>query len=235
MKIEFCYDHNCGSCRKQEVAYFVHQECWKLTRRFPLQDLYMFAKDTYPMFESDNIFDVEATMPIDFVSLTRVAKSDSLSMILQLLSNLPLELRQIIAANCYPSMFFSLFVTNEISCPVLDQIRLDSRPRILDLIYKHNKNLSATFVTIFGTTYISSLEFNAKDGIRIEESKLKGIKFVMGPHGLLALCILYNDGLVSPLLGQCQNGWFGVLYGDDIQNLQVLQDVSLSLNPYPNC
>ncbi|TAQ87055.1 NAD(P)(+) transhydrogenase (Re/Si-specific) [Chlorociboria aeruginascens] len=73
---------------------------------------------------------------------------------------------------------------------------------------------------------IPSLAFdNGVKGIVITKSQ--GIKFVLDLYGIQALSILYADGSTLRWLGDTRNGWFGVIYGNDISRLLDLEYIRL--------
>jgi hypothetical protein len=87
------------------------------------------------------------------------------------------------------------------------------------------KTLYAKSISVWGSSYISSLSFNNAKGISVNRSEIKGVKFMVGHYGLRALSILYVDESTSAWLGDPTSGWIGVLYCTDISHLWILEDV----------
>ena len=141
-----------------------------------------------------------------------------------------------ISTNCTRDLFFSLATVSETSCPLFRAVDRCPARSTIELKYDTTiDTLSAVLLPVFGQRYISSLSFSCDGGILVKGTKIKGIRFMMGPYGLRALSILYLDDTISPWLGEPTNSWMGVMYGSSTRCLHVLRDVrSLSTLPFPS-
>jgi hypothetical protein len=148
---------------------------------------------------------------------------------------LPVEIRSIISAYFVRNLSLSLLAGSETSYMLLNIIDR-SRSDITELECNTMVGtLYAKSISVWGSSYISSLRFDNTKGISVNRSDLKGVRFMVGPYGLRALSILYADDSTSAWLGEPTNGWFGVIYGTDISRLQILKDVRSLMQCLTDC
>jgi hypothetical protein len=165
-------------------------------------------------------------MTIDLSNSTKRIRVDTIiGRGLRIFSRLPAEIRSMISERFVRSQSLSLLTGSETSRMLLEVIGR-SRSDVIELECNTIvETLYAESVSIWGSTYISSLKFNNTKGISINKSEIKGVRFIVGLYGLRALSILYADDSTSAWLGDPTNGWIGVVYGTDISRLQILKDV----------
>lgn len=216
--------------------------------------IYELARSIYPLFNVGDVFADEHRTLMDLRDTdTQDLASTNAANGLKLFLKLPTEIRTMISAVSRPSLMSSLQTVRDISRSLLKHppdVRLLLLPafqrllsslfivrrmppgaakRLLRRIAEHNtiiSSLSTAQTTIFGRQYISSVAFNKPEGISVRTTDFRGIRFTIGRYGLRALSILYADGSTSAWHGDPKNGWMGILYGDDIRDLHVLEDVS---------
>ena len=238
MAIEFCLASECGSCKEGKVAYLVHRVCWRWIRQFnencTALSIYELARSTYPIYELRDAVDGEnSKAATDFPnSINKTQDDTGIGQGLRIFSRLPAEIRSMISALFVRNLSWYLFAGSETSSLLLSTIDR-SRSDVIQLECNTLvETLYAKSISVWGSSYISSLSFNNAKGISVKRSAIKGIKFIVGPCGLRALGILYaddNDNSKSAWLGDPTNGWIGVIYGTDISRLWILKDVRFLL------
>jgi hypothetical protein len=163
---------------------------------------------------------------VDFPNSTNKTKVDTIiGRGLRIFSRMPAEIRSMISARFVRNLSYSLLTGGETSCTLLNIIDR-SRSDVIELECNTMvETLYAKSISVWGRSYISSLEFNSTKGISVNRFKIKGVRFMVGPYGLRALSILYANDSTSAWLGDPTNGWIGVIYGTDISRLRILKDV----------
>jgi len=159
-------------------------------------------------------------MTIDFPnSINRTSLDIIIRRGLRIFSRLPVEIRSIISAYFVRNLSLSLLIRSETSYMLLNIIDR-SRSDITELEYNTMvRTLYAKSISVWGSSYISSLRFDNTKRISVNRSDLKGVRFIVSPYGLRTLSILYADDSTSAWLGEPTNGWFGVIYSTDISRL----------------
>jgi hypothetical protein len=229
LTIRVCLESPCAG---KKIAYLVHLSCWKLvnvTNTNPTSfSIYEFAHSTYPLFEPKYAVEDRDTTVIDFANpFVGTNAQTELGRLLSSLSQLPVEIQLAISELCTSSLVSSLLSAVNISSTLLSKFKDSPGQTTFDLI--SNDVIDTIYtesISIFGLRFLSLLRFGDPRGVLLKRSAAKGIKFVLGRYGLLALSILYANGTTSPWVGDTKNGWFGVIYGHDIGRLRILQDVS---------
>ena len=204
---------------------------------------YMFARSTYPLFNTRHIKERLRIVP-DFTSAVtgQIAARTDVGQLLEPLAKLPAEIQLGISANCAQTLLSSLLTAAE-SSKLLQLVKHGSLNQIIvDLNCSATvETLSAHSVSIFGQRYLSLLSFNPGDleiknqsWITVNKSEIRGINFVIDHYGLRAISILYADNSTSSWLGDDTGGWKGVIYGDNLRNLRIIRDVKhTKLNLWP--
>lgn len=185
--------------------------------------IYGFARSRYPLFDTRNTFDSEHDTLMDFTNDTIADLSNTrLKKVLeQLIMDVPSEIRLIVSKYCSPCLISSLHTVKRI--PSLDISGAHSLQTVVK--YRNdNRYLAAAQTSIFGEDYISSIAFNKSKGVPVS-SESKGIIFTIGRYGLRALRIVYADNSTSAWLGDPENGWTGVMYSNNIQELYMIREV----------
>jgi hypothetical protein len=227
--IEFCLE---SPCKGEKIAYLIHLSCWKmvniLIKKPSSLSIYEFAQSTYPLFEPKFIAEGgDDCIATDFTKTVGGSSPQTeVGRLLSSLSLLPAEIRLAVSAQCTLNLLLSLLTVANTSSALLNKFEDNPGQTTFDLVSNDVVDTLYTQSTSnLGRRFLSLLRFNHPRGMPLERSAAKGIKFAIGRYGLLALSILYANGTVSPWIGDTKNGWFGVIYGQDIGCLRILQDV----------
>jgi hypothetical protein len=211
--------------RHGKIAHIVHKCCWKLIMlrtSHSLTSIYRFAQSRYPLFDTGDTFDSEHDTLMDFTNdtIADLSNTNLKKFLEQLIMVVPPEIRLIISKYCSPCLTSSLHTAKRIQS-------LDiSGAHSLQTVVKHrndNHYLEAAQTSIFGVDYLSSIAFNKSKGVSV--SSAKGVIFTIGRYGLRALRIVYADNSTSAWLGDAENGWTGVIYSNNIQELHMIHEV----------
>jgi hypothetical protein len=250
--VEICFSSECSKCEgpffispnhsnRNRTMYFVHLDCWKLINRLKpnhsaLRFLHKLAESTYPIFDDRDKVEWHKRIPCDvFGAVALDATQTDVGLWLGSISRLPTEIRLNVAMYYYQGLLSSLLTVYSKSTLLLKVIK----PKILggstiDIVCSDNINsLSARLVSVCNHKYISRLGFSRTSNlgmtdqysIPVRRSGIKGIKFVVGHHGLRAISFVYNDGSTSAWLGNEIGDWKGSILGGNFRGLRVLQDV----------
>ncbi len=153
--------------------------------------IYELARSTYPIYESEDAADGEDSMMIDFPNSANKTKVDTvIGRGLRSFSLLPTEIRYMISVHFVRNRSFSLLTGGETSNRLLKIIDW-SRSDVIELECNTMvETLYAKSISLWGSSYISSLKFNSTKGISVNRLEVKGVRFMVGPYGLR---ILYVD------------------------------------------
>jgi hypothetical protein len=161
---------------------------------------------------------------MDFTTDTIADLSDTglKKLLKQLIIDFPPEIRLIVSKYCSPCLTSSLHTVKRIQ-----SLDISGAHSLQTVVRYRNDNdyLAAAQTPIFGEDYISSIAFNKREGAPVSRAKSKGIIFTIGRYGLRALRIIYADNSTSAWLGDPENGWTGVMYSNNIQELHVIHEV----------
>ncbi|KAF5019081.1 hypothetical protein F66182_8921 [Fusarium sp. NRRL 66182] len=204
----------------QRPVFFAHVCCWKVayqrtklshTQAFKL--VFNSLVTAHPVPTEDTETCESSLMSPGYVSASQ--STTNLARLLGQCSKLPTELH---LGELVPSRD-ALSVSTKLL-------------RARSMCKSDNNWLSASRFSMFGRTYLRDLEVvprtrpldSKASAIRIKDSAVIGIKYILGLHGISAVSLIYEDGTSTSWLGDWADGWLGCEYGLSIEHIWVTSD-----------
>ncbi|PTB70596.1 hypothetical protein BBK36DRAFT_1155398 [Trichoderma citrinoviride] len=211
-------------------AFFAHQACCKvvalLQRKLACRELYNLAVQTSELLPKDcwgqerpwHLASLADTIETGIVD----AQNTSLGACLLKCAKLPPEihnyiLRYIRGTSLASSLMTALHTYTTGRCQSL--VTISSHPGAKSLLPTDHVDMAhvcASFITLFGRSYLTSLEIFLKEGhgdasnrkcLEIRINEIRRVQFITGMHGISAIRFYLRDGSVSDWLGDTRRGW----------------------------
>lgn len=215
---------------KYRPAYFAHQACCKvvalLRRRLACRELYNLAVQTSELLPKDcwgqerpwHLASLAGAVETGIVD----AQNTSLGSCLLKCAKLPYEMQNHIlkymqGTSLASALMTALHTSTATHCRSLAS--MPSHPSVRSLLpadYVDVAHVCASFVTVFGWSYLDSLEIFHKGGhgdaahqkcLEIRINAVRRVEFITGMHGISAIRFYFYDGSVSNWLGDARRGW----------------------------
>ncbi|KAL6881039.1 hypothetical protein J3F83DRAFT_758044 [Trichoderma novae-zelandiae] len=215
---------------KCRPAYFAHQACCKvvalLQRKLACRELYNLALQTCELLPKDcwgqerpwHLASLPGTIETGIVD----TQDTTLGSCLLKCARLPPEMQHYILGYIHGASLVSSLMTalhTFTDSRRLPLATIPSHPSVKSLQPADHVDMAhicASFITLFGRSYLTSLETFQKEGrcdasnqrcLEIKISAVRQAEFITGMHGILAIRFYLDDGSVSDWLGDGRRGW----------------------------
>ncbi|KLU90714.1 hypothetical protein MAPG_10566 [Magnaporthiopsis poae ATCC 64411] len=236
--------------------FFAHRDCWKVARRrhrgLPASQLYRFAQATQPILQHPDLGSgCESRPPVALLSQTDLETQPDDNIFSQCHRLLPPELlgevvRHLVGGS-RNNLAMSLAMATQTSSALLGLVPPNPTPSVTAVnllpqgtaVIPRNGRIRAPTIELFGRDYLSRLEFvpdadhvahrpddRAVLSVRVQPHLISGARFILGMHGLRAVCFILQDGSTTAWLGEPDGDGccHGHVAGPDLGRFQVLQD-----------
>lgn len=244
---------DCHLCDLDQALYLVHSCCWQMAQthsmQFSVDTLKRLALQTRPMTAWGAPFYEKIHLAPSLEAIRGILESKTsrnnpglMALLRAMAARLPTEMQVEIMSYLEGSMVSALLLTMK-TASLLHLIKPSGPseiPKLKELsgFFSKANILCAETSRIFGRTYLRQVELlemgqaSAKvstNSVTVRLDDFRGLKYILGTHGVHALSILYQDGSSSPWLGTPANGWISKTYSRYLGNVCVEQDVRLTI------
>jgi hypothetical protein len=224
------------------LACCVHIDCWRIARKIsPKENLnasiYALAMSTAELFDipgggEDRKEDVSTFTNMDIDH----NRQNAVGTLLALLSRFPEDIQLAISDASKGSPLSALASVYKRKAGIPQSATVPNMAWATSSSYIHlnshnNVAIKPEWTNIYGHMYISDLQVITREGEAepaecLQIRSIRGLRFALGVYGVRAIRLLYEDGSDSPWLGGLSGCWIGSVYGNRIQILHILKDVS---------